>query len=638
MTDTADSSRPARARSAIVRGVLRRRPAAFALGWLLLLTLATAAAPLVTAHGPLDQDLNSVLTGPTGGHPLGTDTLGRDLLSRLLFGGRSTLLAVAEAVVVYLVIGVSAGLASGYLGGRLDWLITRTADLVFALPGIVIILVVLAVFPGNLHAAMVTFGVIGSPGLIRILRAQTLRVREELYVAAARVAGLNRPQILRRHVLPRLTSTVVVQAALFAAIVVTIQAGLGFLGLGAPPPAPSWGGLVADASQVIDRDPWMLLPAGLPLVITVVALGVLGDAVRDAAVEAWAPAFPAGRALPRPAPAAAAADPDVAARDPRALLSVSRLSVEIAGTAVVQDVSFDIRPGETLGVVGESGCGKSVTSLGILGLVPGQGRISAGRVLFEGTDLVAAPKALAGVRGSGIAYVSQEPMVALDPTFTVGRQLAEAVARHTGCGRRAARARAVELLDKVNVPDPAAVADRHPHQLSGGLAQRAAIALALAGSPRLLIADEPTTALDVTVQAEILGLLRALQTETGMAVLLITHDWGVVADLCDRAVVMYAGQVVEQAEVEALFTRPLHPYTAGLLSANPHAAAPGEPLPTIAGTVPPPGAWPEGCRFAARCPLASPACAAPVALTEPAPGRATRCVHTDRLVQEGSSR
>ncbi|MEY9875071.1 oligopeptide/dipeptide ABC transporter ATP-binding protein [Streptacidiphilus sp. MAP12-33] len=329
----------------------------------------------------------------------------------------------------------------------------------------------------------------------------------------------------------------------------------------------------------------------------------------------------------------AAAEPD-----PQALLSVRGLTVEIAGTPVVQDVSFDIRPGETLGVVGESGCGKSVTSLGILGLVPGQGRISAGRVLFQGADLAASPKALARVRGSGIAYVSQEPMVALDPTFTVGRQLAEGVARHTGCGRRAARARAVELLGRVNIPDPAGVADRHPHELSGGMAQRAAIALALAGEPRLLIADEPTTALDVTVQAEILGLLRTLAAETGLAVLLITHDWGVVADLCDRAVVMYAGQVVEQADVEALFTHPLHPYTAGLLAASPHAALPGQPLPTIPGTVPPPGAWPDGCRFAARCALVTEACAVPVALTEPAPGRTTRCVHADRLVQEGTRR
>lgn len=621
--------------TSMTRRVLRRPAAIAAVAWLALLTAATTAAPLVAPSGPLEQDLEHVLSGPTGAHPLGTDVLGRDLLGRLLYGGRSTLVAVVEALVVFLVIGVTLGLASGYLGGWVDRLTTRVADLMFALPGIIIVLVVLSVFPGNLHVAMITFGVLGSPGLVRILRARTLGIREELYVAAARVAGLTHGRILRRHLLPRMASLVIVQAALFAAIVVTIQAGLGYLGLGAQPPAPSWGGLVADASQAIDRAPWMLVPAGVPLVLTVVALALLGDAIRDAATETWAKpvAAPAPR---RTAPAAdtAAGTPEP---NPDALLSVRGLSVEIGGVPVVQDVSLDVLPGETLGVVGESGCGKSVTSLGVLGLVPGGGRITAGRVVFDGVDLAADPAALARVRGSGIAYVSQEPMVALDPTYPVGAQLAEAVRRHHGLPRAAARERVLELLGQANIPDPRAVAKRYPHQLSGGMAQRVAIALALAGEPKLLIADEPTTALDVTVQSEILGLLRSLRERTGMAVLIVTHDWGVVADLCHRATVMYAGQVVEQAEVAEMFARPLHPYTAGLLAANPHRAA-GERLPTIPGSVPAPADWPHGCRFAARCPRATDACAAaPVELSEPAPDRRTRCVHARLLLAEGAA-
>ncbi|OXY95070.1 hypothetical protein BEK98_18250 [Streptomyces diastatochromogenes] len=619
------------------------RPAgALSLGWLVLLTVATLAAPLLTTHGPLDQDLGHVLSGPTADHLLGTDNLGRDLLSRLLFGGRSTLLAVGEALAVFLALGVTLGLASGFLGGWVDWLTVRTADLLFALPGIIIVLVVLSVFPGNLHAAMITFGVLGSPGIIRILRSQTLGIREELYVAAAKVAGLTRQQILRRHILPRLISTVIVQAALFAAIVVTIQAGLGFLGLGAQPPDPTWGGLVADASQALDRAPWMLVPSGIPLVLTVLALGSLGDAVRDAATEGWSVSR---MTAPTDAPRTVRDDRrpagTVTTNSTRsgtsALLSVRNLSIDIGGVPVVQEVSFDIAPGETVGVVGESGCGKSVTSLGILGLVPGGGRVAQGQVLFDGTDLVASPAARTQVRGTGIAYVSQEPMVALDPMFTVGRQLGEAVRRHERCDRREARSRVTELLDMVNIPDPAAVAGRHPHQLSGGMAQRVAIALALAGRPKLLIADEPTTALDVTVQAEILTLLRNLQADTGMAVLIVTHDWGVVADLCHRAVVMYAGQVVEAADVEEMFARPLHPYTAGLLAANPHRAREGEPLPTIPGTVPAPRDWPSGCRFAARCELADDRCAEPVTLTEPAPDRLSRCVRSQQLLAEGTS-
>ncbi|MEU9987031.1 dipeptide/oligopeptide/nickel ABC transporter permease/ATP-binding protein [Streptomyces sp. NPDC048045] len=641
---TSDGARGPRRRS-LIRRVLRRPAGALSLGWLVLLTVTTLAAPLITTHGPLDQDLGHVLSGPSADHLLGTDNLGRDLLSRLLFGGRSTLLAVGEALLVFLAVGVTLGLASGFLGGWVDWLTVRTADLLFALPGIVIVLVVLSVFPGNLHAAMITFGVLGSPGMIRILRSQTLGIREELYVAAARVAGLGRLRILRCHILPRATSMVIVQAALFAAIVVTIQAGLGYLGLGAQPPSPSWGGLVADASQALDRAPWMLVPSGVPLVLTVLALGLLGDAVRDAAIEGWAvselaPPTPARQASgdgrgPRTAVVTKTARP----ADPEALLSVRNLSVEIGGVPVVQEVGFDILAGETLGVVGESGCGKSVTSLGILGLVPGGGRITHGQVLFDGTDLAGSPAALTKVRGTGIAYVSQEPMVALDPMFTVGRQLGEAVRRHEHCGRGEAGRRVTELLGLVNIPDPAAVARRYPHQLSGGMAQRVAIALALAGRPRLLIADEPTTALDVTVQAEILTLLRTLQAGTGMAVLIVTHDWGVVADLCHRAVVMYAGQVVEEADVEEMFPRPLHPYTAGLLAANPRLARDGEPLPTIAGTVPAPRDWPSGCRFASRCALAEDRCTTqPVMLGEPAPGRLTRCLRSQQLLVEGARR
>ena len=629
--------------SSLARRVLRRPAAAVSTAWLGLVLVTAVGAPVFAPHGPLNQDLVHVLSGPSADHLLGTDELGRDVLSRLLYGGQSTLLGVVEALVVYLLLGITFGLTAGYLGGWVDWVITRTAELMFALPGIIIVLVVLSVFPNNLSAAMITFGVLGSPGLVRLLRAQTMSVREELYVAAARVAGLSPAQILRRHILPRMISMVIVQAALFSAIVVTIQAGLGFLGFGIQPPDPSWGGLVADASNVIDTDPWMLVPAGVPLVLTVIALGLLGDAIRDSAIENWSVsklAAPAAPTVPATAESTGAEGPGPDA-DPDALLSVRRLSIEIGGVPVVQDVSFDLMPGETLGVVGESGCGKSVTALGILGLVPGKGTISGGQCVFEGKNLATlSPAELARVRGSGIAFVSQEPMVALDPTFTVAAQLSEAVRRHRGGSRQAVRARVLDLLDLVNIPDPAAVAARYPHQLSGGLAQRVAIALALAGEPRLLIADEPTTALDVTVQAEILALLRTLQSETGMSVLIVTHDWGVVADLCRRAVVMYAGQVVEYADVDAMFQQPCHPYTQGLLAANPHLAVEGEPLPTIPGSVPAPRDWPSGCRFADRCPYATDACsAAPVALTRPqADDRLSRCVHSDQLVLEGGHR
>jgi peptide/nickel transport system permease protein len=243
------------------------------------------------------------------------------------------------------------------------------------------------------------------------------------------------------------------------------------------------------------------------------------------------------------------------------------------------------------------------------------------------------------LRGKQIALISQEPMASLNPVFRVGWQLAESLRRHQSLSRRAARVEAVELLRRVQLPDPEVVARRYPHELSGGMAQRVAIARALAGKPRLLIADEPTTALDVTVQAEILELLRGLQREHGMAILLITHNWGVVADICDRAVVMYSGQVVERGDLMPIFRNPLHPYTEALLESNPHYVLEEEALPTIPGAVPRPGDWPDGCHFHPRCRYVTSACrAAAIPLVHPVSDRETRCINYNQLLESRWSR
>jgi oligopeptide/dipeptide ABC transporter ATP-binding protein len=276
----------------------------------------------------------------------------------------------------------------------------------------------------------------------------------------------------------------------------------------------------------------------------------------------------------------------------------------------VDGVSFEIRAGETLGVVGESGCGKTVTALSLLRLIDPPGRIEAGsRILFEGKDLLALnEEGIRQVRGNRIAMVFQEPMTALNPVFTVGDQVAEVVRVHTKRSRREAWEAAVEMLGLVGVPEPAERAKSYPHQLSGGLRQRVLIAMALMMRPALIIADEPTTAIDVTIQAQILELLSRLKQQLGMAVLLITHDLGVVAEVAQRVIVMYGGQVVEEATVEDLFANPSHPYTQGLLRAMPRAGHRRERLETIPGTVPPPTAWPTGCRFRDRCPHAFDRC------------------------------
>ncbi|SDP20729.1 peptide/nickel transport system ATP-binding protein [Klenkia soli] len=630
----ADPAPPAggRGRSSL-RGLRSHPVAAVALGWLAVVLVGVTVGPALLSYGPLDQDLTSVLSGPTAQHWLGTDGLGRDVLARLLVGGRPTLAGVLLAVAVFLAVAVPAGVLAGYFGGWVDRVVVLVSELLFAIPGIILLLVMLAVFGNSVVIAMTTLGVLASGGLIRVLRSSTMAVKQELYVRAARTSGLTEPQILRRHVLPRLAGPITVQTSLFAGGAILVETALGFLGFGTPPPAPSWGNLVATASQAINTQPWLLVPTGAAIITTVLALGLVGDAARDLTA-----ARRSGGRTPRPGtvPVAAPSSGPLPA-DPTALLSVRGLSVATPGplgpVRVVQEVSFDVRAGEVVGLVGESGCGKSVTSMAVLGLLREGLSVEAGSITFAGEELVGMPsRRRRALRGHGMAFISQEPIASLDPAFSVGQQLGEVVRRHTGVSRRAARRRVLELLASVRLPDPAAVARKHPHELSGGMAQRIGIAAALAGNPRLLVADEPTTALDVTVQAEILDLLDELRRTQDLAVVLVTHDFGVLADICDRAVVMYAGEVVETAPVADLLTSPRMPYSAALLRSNPAGVPAGSTLPAIGGSVPAPADWPVGCRFQDRCAFATADCAAgPVPLVELGPTRSARCLRIPEL-------
>ena len=634
-TDTLAGSRlgrpPARRR---LRRTLRTHPmAAISATYLAALTVAAAAAGVTAPHDPERQDLAHVLAGPSALHWLGTDRLGRDVFSRLLFGARVTLFDVAVATAVFLAIGVPLGVAAGYRGHTLDRVSVRFADLLLAVPGIVVLLMVVAVFPGNDTATMVALGVIGCPALFRIVRGATLGIRGELYVKAAQLSGLATPRIVRRHVLPRIAGPIIVQTALFCATAVLAESGLSFLGLTRPESlGPSWGNMVGEASTAMSQDPWLLVPTGGALMLTVMAFGLVGDAVRDLTMERGRSTASLVSHRPRRHEEAEPAAPSEAVPAQPAL-SVRGLTVAIGGTTVVRDVTFEVAAGEALGIVGESGCGKSITARAVLGLLPAGAVVTTGSVVFDGTDLtLLGEHDLNRVRGTGIAFVSQDPAGSLDPTFTIGSQLREVIRRHHPQSRRQAQSEAERLLGLVRLPDPAGVLRKRPGQLSGGMAQRVCIAMALAAKPRLLIADEPTTALDVTVQAEILALMRDLQHRLGMAVLLITHDWGVLADKCERAVVMYAGEVVETATVEELYSGPRHPYTAALLAANPHLARTSEPLPSIPGAVPKPGEWPTGCHFQARCPLSQPACSrGPIAQASVAPDHLSRCIRTEEL-------
>jgi len=313
------------------------------------------------------------------------------------------------------------------------------------------------------------------------------------------------------------------------------------------------------------------------------------------------------------------------------LLEVDGLSIALKGVDanLVDNISFSVAPGETLCLVGESGCGKSLTSLALMGLLQTPPlSIARGRAKFAGDDLLTMGKEdLREIRGGRMAMIFQEPMTSLNPALRIGEQIAESVRRHKGVSKAEARERALEMLRRVRIPAPEKRLDEYPHQLSGGMRQRAMIAMALANDPELLIADEPTTALDVTIQAQILDLLRTLQKETRAALILITHDLGVVAEMADKVAVMYGGRIVEIGTAEQVFTDPQHPYTIGLMSSMPSLGDRSDRLVTVPGAVPQPGAMPEGCRFATRCPFASAACKAVPPLTPVAPGHAVACAH-----------
>lgn len=628
----------------MLRPLLRDPLGAAGLAVLVIIIVGCAAAPLIAPYPPEASSFTAVLSGPNAAHWLGTDELGRDILSRLLYGGQTTLLAAALATAIAVVIGTALGVLGGYLRGLTDRVLTLWGDLLLTIPVLVILIVVVSVFPRSLYPAMLPLGLLLSAAPMRVLRSVTMGVREDLYIDAARVSGLSHWRIMRRHVLPRITGPIVVQATLVASVAVMLASGLAFLGFGVQVPAPSWGTMVSEAASQYQQQPWFLVPTGGIIALTVLSLGLVGDALRDAVTGQWTGSTramprsnrtPRAAARTRPAPA-----PEIAqgatGQKGDGLLVVRDLAVTIpgpsGGTPLVSGVSFDLIPGKTLAIVGESGCGKSVTARAVLGVVPPGGWIT-GSVRFDGVELAGAREAQwRPVRGRRIAFIGQEPMAGLDPTQTVGSALAEVVRAYTRCGRRQAGERAVELLRRVSLDDPERVARLYPHQISGGMAQRVTIARALAGDPEILVADEPTTALDVTIQADIMALLRSLQISSKIALLIVTHDWGLVAGLADDVLVMYAGQAVEVAEAQEVFGQPRHPYTEALLRSDPHAAAPGTALPVIAGTVPAPGRWPSGCRFADRCAYVTPECTAEEpGLAMASPGHDARCIHADRV-------
>lgn len=612
-------------------------------GVLALLVFLAIFADVIVPYDPLKQNLIQSLQGPSAQHWLGTDDLGRDVLSRLIYGCRIAVIAAAEGTSIAVLIGVPLGLFIGYRGGWWDWIVMRIVEAIVSIPGIMVAIVILALLGTGLHKAMVALGILFSTSFLRLARGVVLAEREEVYVRSARVIGASDGRILLRHIFPNIAPPLIVQITLTVGAVLLAEAGLSFIGLGVQPPDASWGTMLSTAAAYMDLHWFLAIPPGIAIIATVLSVNLIGDVIRDSIGRGVAVAAKPQAASPRVEAAVAASVPDSPLPPPRAdeVLRVEGLQVALSsadgeGLPLISNLSLSIAKGETLGLVGESGSGKTLTGLAILGLTSVALRTTRGSIVLNGRDLRAlSPRQMEEVRGNEVAMVFQDPTTSLNPAFTVGSQIAEVLRATKGLSQKEAWEQTVALIHRVGIPRPQERARAFPHELSGGMAQRIAIARALSCNPSLLIADEPTTALDVTVQQEILDLFRDLQEEFGMAILFVTHDLAVAADICDRISVMYAGEMVEMAEVGRLFARPRHPYTRGLLTAMPHASDRNPPLPTIRGSVPRPGAWPVGCRFSNRCDYKIAACDRHIPLT--GTDRLVRCIRAEELVLEAAS-
>lgn len=625
----------------------RNRLALFGLALVIILGLLALLAPILPLHDPNATNPANRLLRPFAdpAHWLGTDQLGRDLLARLIWGLRVSLAVGIAATLAAALIGSLIGLLAAYFGRWTDMALMRSIDVVMAFPYLLLALAIVAVLGPGLMNALLAIAVVNIPFFARAVRGSTLSLIERDFIEAARKSGYSHARILFSELLPNVLPVIIITMSTTLGWMILETAGLSFLGLGAQPPQADLGSMLGDGRRLLLTAPHVAFLPGLTILLLVIGINLLGDGLRDL----LDPRLRSG-ALSRPL-AATAAEPlatrlqaggesIVAHATPDPQLAVRQLRTHfLAGRRTlkaVDDVSFDLAPGAALGIVGESGCGKSVTALSLLGLVATPpGRIVGGQILYHHSaddaplDLVGAPlPQLQEIRGNRIAYIFQDPQTTLNPLMRIGDQVAEAVYQHQGGSWSAARKRALALLEEVRIPDAQRRMQAWPHELSGGQRQRVVIAMALANEPDIVIADEPTTALDVTTQAQVLELLDALRRRHQAALIFISHDFAVVAQLCEQVQVMYAGRIVEAGPAREVFANPQHPYTARLLACVPVLGEPERSIDAIPGLPPAVDDLPPGCAFAPRCHKVTEACqAGPIPLTELAPGHLVRCIH-----------
>ncbi|TCT18430.1 peptide/nickel transport system permease protein [Bibersteinia trehalosi] len=595
-----------------------------ALIFLVFVALVAIFAPLVAPYDPL-QTLRPI-QAPQADYWFGTDRLGRDVFSRIVYGARTSLFiglgAVACAIVFGSILGATAATAQKF-GNEV---IMRSMDVLMAFPGIALAAVLLATFGNSAPVIIITIAIVYTPQLARVVRANVVSQWEEDYVRAERVIGGSRTYILLKHVVRNTAAPVLVFATVMVADAIVLEASLSFLGAGVQPPFPSWGNILSEGRNLVLSGFWWATTfAGMCILLTVLALNILAEGLTDALVNPKLKRSPTNKAKddvskPLSTDVQEAMAESLALKryllklqekettrtdrmvlNPHAkpILQVKNLSIRFPNRygdiPLVDNISFTVHEGETMGLVGESGCGKSISAFSIMGLLPKTAQIT-GEILFTDRagnqyDLLKTDK-LNELRGHEIAMIYQDALSALNPSMRIKDQMAQLISRG---GKQSAET----LLQWVKL-DPEKTLNRYPHELSGGQRQRVLIAMALAREPKLLIADEPTTALDVTVQAEVIKLLNELREKLGFAMVFVSHDLALVAQIAHHITVMYAGQVVEAAPTTPLLANPMHEYTRGLLGSVLSTECRAERLYQIPGSVPSPFDFAKGDRFASR--------------------------------------
>ncbi len=603
-----------------------------------VLVLAVVA-PILWTDDANAVDTDNILAGPSADHWAGTDNLGRDIVYRTLVATRLSVELALAATAIAVAVGLLLGTASFVLGRRSGRAVNAGINIAVAFPGLLLALFFAVIFGVGATGAVLAIGLAGAPSFGRLTQTLVASVATRDFVAAAQIAGVSRLRILFRHVLPNVSEPLVVNATIGAGGALLAFAGLSFLGLGVQQPAYDWGRLLFDGVSSIYVNPASALAPGAAVILAGLAFNLFGESVAKGLGVGVVGGIPAL------APSLAAVESDEPpAEDVHAptdlVLDVRDLVVTFPGPAgpirPVRGISFAVRRGEAVGVVGESGSGKSLTALAVSRLVGDPGRVEASRLELLGTDLrTDDTRAQRHLLGTSLAMVFQDPMTSFNPARRMGGQLAEVARHHQGMDRKAARSRAVDRMRAVRIDEPERRAHQYPHEFSGGMRQRAMIGMGLMGSPALIVADEPTTALDVTVQQQVLDLLASIRAADDVALVLISHDVTVVAEVCDRVLVMYAGRIVEDLPADELAGMARHPYTRALVAAVPDMDTDlAEPLAVIPGRPVDPADVPLGCAYAARCPLATARCRTEEPRLETdAAGRRVACWHAGEPVE-----